>query len=783
MVFLYKKLIQNNGRVAQWIRVLDSESRGRGFKSLHAHLSDFVYTHTLRYKQFKKHNKYGGLIMLKKFIYAILLIISLISSEIDSSYAVDNLEVTTNQTSVTNITTNKEIELSSRSTISKPDQSQKFSFFGKRKALKAMKEQRTQDFVNLLNELSTDSDVPKSSEIEISPAYEFEKPLETKINRKNLGERENITTGKANRIRAKELGLYRGTVRYSNPRALENPNIYGPYLSAMLKDENLQERIMIREEDICEAIEQATIEHNILKSNPWFGKAKTEKIKILERKKEELKLYGRYLKVGENPDATLEEKVIDIEARRRLELEDLEEELDQIDWDSEIDVDTLFREKVRLHPFVFKYLSPLYEDEELERSPEDFISATDVNMTYRRDDYDITDEINTEIPKFQRYKNFSLDNLLHYGPSYGEIVNSLYIIALMRFCIMSIKYDPKSGFIIAIIGLASAFSYMKLFRGILDTGYDTFPGIPNLYRLSPDVHLSREWIDYLREKAKVDIVLEEMGLRENTDPYLFARESKIYYIIKKILFWFRYQVFDTPSVQDFFQNCNENITPKFLTPENIIKSFMTVFLYVQGVLAYVTSKIPKMILQNIIDSLYVTQFLRSTRRYLPYPLYWHLGITFTIAGQFVGKWKSCVFKLDQFIQLKLVPEMRYEDIITAEYLRSYLLMTAVYLVLLAMLHAVFNQFYYLPFISEMVDTMFGKRTDFKPTKFLRENPQFGGGDLSWQNQWEFMESSRGDFKLWYGLLGKPRKYKLPKWAKIFNPIWWLKKIKRKRSSK
>lgn len=714
---------------------------------------------------------------MRRFMFTMIMVGSILISLVGDSSASVVSEVNTSNAH------NKNESLSSRLVTTKIDKDQKLSIFGKRKALKAMKEQRTQDFIDLLNDLSTDSDVPKSTEIETSPLYEFEKPFSPKINAKNLGEKENIKTGKANRIRAKELGLYRGTVRYSNPRALENPNIYGPYLSAMLKDENLQERIMIREEDLCEAFEQATIEKNILKSNPWFGKAKTEKIKILERKKEELKFYGRYLKAGENPVATLEEKVIDIEARRRLELEDLEEELDQIDWDSEIDVDTVFREKVRLHPFVFKYLSPLYEDEELERSPEDFISATDLNMTYRRDDYDITDETNTEIPKFQRYKNFSLDNLLHYGPSYGEIINSLYIIALMRFCIMSVKYDPKSGFIIAIIGLASAFSYIKLFRGILETGYDTFPGIPNLYRLSPDVHLSREWQDYWKEGGKVDVVLEIMGFKENRDTTILTQESKIYYIIKKILFWLRYRVYETPSVHDFFQNCNENITPKFLRPKNILDSFLTVFSYVQAILGYAKSLIPRMVLQNIIDTLYLTQFLRSTRRYLPYPLYWHLGINYIIAGQFVNKWKSCVMKLDQFIQLKLVPEMRYEDIITAEYLRSYLLMAAVYLVMLAMLHAVFNQFYYLPFISEMVDAMFGKRTDFKPVKFLRENPQFGGGDLSWQSEWKFMESSRGDFKIWYGLLGKPRKYKLPKWARIFNPIWWLKKIKRKRSSK
>ena len=716
--------------------------------------------------------------MLKKFIYTIVMVGSIFASEIDYSYAIDNLEVTTNQ-----IYVNNSEDLSSRLTGTKKDRLQRFSIFGRRKALKSMKEQRTQNFINLLNELSTDSDVPKSSEIEISPSYEFEKPIETKINPKNLAEKENIKTGKANRIRSKELGLSRGTVRYNNPRALENPNIYGPYLSAMLKDENLQELIMLREEDLCDAFEQATIEHNILKSNPWFGKAKTEKIKILERKKEELKLYGRYLKVGENPDATLGEKVIDIEARRRLELESWDEELDQIDWDSEIELDTLFREKVRLNPFVFKYLAPGYEDDELEGSPEDFISATDINMPFRMNDYGVTDDFNEELPNLQRYKNFSLDNLLHYGPTYGEIINSLYIIALIRFFIMCVKYDPKSGFIIAIIGLASAFSYLDLFRDILRTGYDTFPGLPGLYRLSPDVHLLTEWEDYYRETSKIDVALDVRGLKENYDRYAYKSESAIYFLIKKILFWLRYQVFDTPSVRDFFQNYNENIAPKFLTTESIMNSCVIVYSFVWSLLLYVKARISKDILRNLLDSLYVSQVLRSTRRYLPYPLYWHLGMNYIIKNSFAGKWKSCVIKLDQFIQLKLVPEMRYEEIITAEYLRSYLLMVAVYLVLLAILHAVFNQFYYLPFISEIVDTMFGKRSDFKPITFLRENPQFGGGDLSWQSEWKFMESSRGDFKIWYGLLGKPRKYKLPKWARIFNPIWWLKKIKRKRSSK
>ena len=720
-------------------------------------------------------SNYFGLRVFKRVKYFIFFFLVICTSQGRCSAEVEGVKevsepetivYTKNEDSSTNLNTAENLNFN------------KFSIFGKRKYKKLVRQKRTEDFINLLNEISGDSDTPEKSTIEAYTPYEYEKPLGTKITRKNLAEGTNIKTGAANRLRIKELGLTRGTAHYTNPRVIENPNIYGPYLSAMLRDENLQELIMLREDELCEAFERAYIEENVLNSNPWFGKVKREKAKIIARKNEELKLYGRFLKVGENPNATLREKVIDIEARRRLGIEDFDEEvLARIDWDSDVDLDTVIREKLQVHPFFYKYLAPIYSDEDVEESsPEDFIRATDKNMTFRADDYNITLELNDELPFLNRYLNLTLDNLLHYGPTYGEVVNSLYILMLIRFFSLCIKYDPKSSFIISIIGFVSAYSYLKMFRAVLMCGYDTFPGTPNLFRLSSDVHLYTEFDESMKENAK------SFYRTTNTkpDPYPMGGESPFYFVVKKVLFWLRCKIYENPSVHDFIQDYYYNRVPDFLIWDKIVPIYLKVNEFVYYYFQIIRRLINNDNIDNILQSIYLSQFLRSCRKYIPYPLYWHLGIIFIIQNQFFPKWKTCMLKLDQFIQLKLVPEMRYEEILTVEYIRSYVFMFAVYLIMLAMLHAACNQYYYLPFISEMVDSFFGKRSEFKTSKFLTKNPQFGGGDLSWQNQWEFMEARRGDFKFWYGLLGKPRKYILPKWVRIFNPIWWLKKLKGKK---
>ena len=651
----------------------------------------------------------------------------------------------------------------------------KHSKFGKED--NSVRQQRTRKFIEMLEEISGDYDSPKSSKIEGYYPYPYERPLKYQINRKNLSEDANIKTGKAARIRTKKLGLSRGPARYNNPRVLENPNIYGPYLSAMLKDEDLQQLVDFREDELCEAFEKAMIERNILESNSWLGKIKKEKAKIIERRNAEFKVYGRFLKPGENPNATLREKVMDIEARRRLGLDMWEEEiLDTFDWESEMTMDTLLRKKADVHPFFYKYLAPIYFDDELdEYSPEDFISMTDMNMTFRKADYDITDRISDELPNLDRYRNFTLDNLMQYGPTYGEIINSFYILGLIRFIIMSIKYNPTSGLIVAITGLASVYSYMALFKKMLLDGCDTYPGAPNLFRLGLEIHSYNEASDRFQKEAARNIRL----FRKFPSAYLLEPESMVYYTVKRILFWFRHHVFVGSSIENFVHYYDDKLAPDFLTSSDIIGTSIRIYSFIVYIFRSVKFFVGDYA-QSFIDGLYLSQILRGSRRFVPYPLYWHLGMNYMIKSLFFPKWESCIRKFDQYIQLKLVPEMRYEDIVTAEFVRTYWLIIAVYLVVLAMLHAIFNQFYYLPFVSEIVDVFFGKRSDFKQSQFLRNNPQLSGGDLSWQNQWEFMESRRGDFKIWYGLLGKPRKYKFPKWMRIFNPVWWLKRIRRRR---
>lgn len=583
-------------------------------------------------------------------------------------------------------------------------------------------------------------------------------------------------TGKAARVKTKKVGLSRATARFTDPKVLKDPKLYGPYLSAMLADENLQEMIGNREEEILMAMGQRQIERDLLnaKYNIFNAKSiKAQKAAIHERRNQEKSLYGRVLEPAENPNATFRERLIDMEARRRLRIKDWDTMLETIDNRSPSEIDKLLREKVNVHPYVFKYRSPEYREEYIaERSPEEIIHLDDLQPQLKDEEILEYDDRNLQREYMSRYRDFTLDNLIHYGPTLEEILNCFYIIGFIRFCFMSLKYNPKVGFIIACSGIISAYAYKGMLLRIISTGVNGVPGSPNLFRLGMNAADINTFYQYLTEGDERKFILQF----KFKDIYDIQPETPLYFAIKNNLFWLKSKA--DPAIQSSILYFNEKIARGSFTFQGMVRSILNVINYIPNQIRGLCLTYDNL-LQTAENTLFLQQILRGGRKYTPYPIYWHWGTCFVINSFFIDKWENYLGKIDLYITQKLVPEMRYMDILRAEYIRTYLLISAVYAIMLAMLHALFNQYYYLPFVSEMVDMFFGKRSAFKKESFLTRDKRFRGGDLSWQEQWEPWEAKRGDFKLWYGLLGKPRKYKLPKWMRIFNPIWWLKRLKRK----
>lgn len=577
-----------------------------------------------------------------------------------------------------------------------------------------------------------------------------------------------VQSDRAARERTKKFGLSRSTARYDDARVIKSPKLYGPYLSAMLADEDLQELIGDREEEIVAAVGEREEEISIL--NRRFKKA--EKAKINLRKDEEKIKYGRVLGPAENPDATFKEKLIDMEARRRLQLEDWTTTFNIIDSTDALNIDKVLRKKVDLHPYNYKYRSPRYlEDDLVERAPDDIIHVKDlVPQLIEEDAWLVNDARNVSRNSLMKYRDFNLDNLIHYGPTSAEILRFVCIIGFIRFCFMSLKYNPKLGFIISGGGVIAAYAYVQLLTPICLNGANAFPGWPRLFRLGMDYSDIQYWDDWINKSKEYRMLRNSSSFVAEDD---LRRQSFISYTIGNVISWLRFKLQNSTTAQSFLESFPG------------LSALKETYLFIEQIIGFVLSTILNLAyknyeaIQQIASTVFLQQVLRSGRRFMPYPIVWHWGTCYIINSFFLPKWLSFLSKSDRYIVETLVPEMRYQDIITAEYVRTYLLIYAIYLILLAMLHALFNQYYYLPFISETTDAFFGRRKDFKAEIDILKDERVKGGDLSWQDKWEYWEPRKEGITVWHGLFGKPRKYKFPKWMRIFNPMWWLKRWRRK----
>lgn len=139
--------------------------------------------------------------------------------------------------------------------------------------------------------------------------------------------------------------------------------------------------------------------------------------------------------------------------------------------------------------------------------------------------------------------------------------------------------------------------------------------------------------------------------------------------------------------------------------------------------------------------------LRMGKRFVPYHIQWH--VMFYVLYGTVGHpyWKWYV-NSREFLQNILIPEQRYEEIELMKILHCFYLGIAVYLILLAMLHALFSQYFYIPLYVPNIEAHIGKRP---------KNNIYSGGYTSWQDEIELFRWRPENLKLWFGFLGKSLK--------------------------
>ena len=143
-------------------------------------------------------------------------------------------------------------------------------------------------------------------------------------------------------------------------------------------------------------------------------------------------------------------------------------------------------------------------------------------------------------------------------------------------------------------------------------------------------------------------------------------------------------------------------------------------------------------------------FLKFGRDYLPYFVRYHAAICVFVSQALLVPWGLAMQRTLQFLHDTLIPELRVDEILLLEAVQSAMMIIFVYLIILAVLHALFSQYYYVPFLSQALAANIG----------IKDNDKIiDGGYASWQDEQNLWKASKADFKIWFGFLGKAKNTK------------------------
>jgi hypothetical protein len=310
------------------------------------------------------------------------------------------------------------------------------------------------------------------------------------------------------------------------------------------------------------------------------------------------------------------------------------------------------------------------------------------------------------------YYNFSWENL-QFGLTISEIEKVLVIISFIRFCFYTVRYDAKSALIISVTGFICALLYQKMLIDVAGLCYIRIYLTSSVFRLGFEQYLQL--------------------IHNERTYYHYSLESFRWLDIYPG--WLIRLIINSPTLSEIQRYIDDTVMP-------------IVFQYI---------KIYRKPMESL---LFYTLILRVGKRYVPYPIQWH-GIVYILYCQCIGNFIfNRFFASMEFLKDFLIPELRLQEIEIIEILHAGFISGFVYMLMLAMLHAVFSQYYYIPILSQNIDAYVGKRP---------KDSIFSGGYSSWQDEQELFVPSEGDYKIWFGFLGKgpkDRKRKRPRPPKV-----------------
>ena len=322
------------------------------------------------------------------------------------------------------------------------------------------------------------------------------------------------------------------------------------------------------------------------------------------------------------------------------------------------------------------------------------------------------------------------------GLTLADIENLLFFILLIRFIILAVRYNFKTSFYITLIGFFAGYLWYRHLIDLISMYRSILIKLPYLQKLG---------IDAIQLRAiNREVVMNNFKLGENVHWYDIGKlfyygftqgilntnlETGIRYYIDPISMAIaNLKELNQISILPLYYKIYNKLIPQVF---EVIGQFWN---QLSGIAAYAV-------------------ITRIGKRYCPYLVRWHW--TFLLIIGFIEQILIYfVYRVSYFQSVILLPQIQVSNnYIDQNLVFQINLLNGVIgviisfhlgLIFFGLLHAIWGQYFYFPFIVENTELHIGPRP---------KNSIYSGGNTAWQNE---KEKNIQQFlpKLWYGWFGR-----------------------------
>jgi len=319
------------------------------------------------------------------------------------------------------------------------------------------------------------------------------------------------------------------------------------------------------------------------------------------------------------------------------------------------------------------------------------------------------------------------------GLNLVDIENLLFFILFVRFIILTIRYNLKTSFYITCIGLAAGFLWYKHLINIIVNYRHLLTDLPFLSQLGTDA----VQISIKQYKG----IINESKLGENANWY--NPGQLIYYAILKAII-----NVDLETGQKYYIDPLSMIISKFENGTN--SPIISLYYKVYNTIIPKVFNICKNFWNQLSGIVAYAVITRIGKRYCPYLIRWHWTLLLMVT--FVeGIILSLVDRANGFkLFLNTNPDINLTLSLQAQTqllngIITFIVLTHVGFLIFALFHAIWGQYFYIPFLVENAELHIGPRP---------KNSIYSGGNTAWQDPEEKEKKlNRVLPKIWYGWFG------------------------------